>query len=98
MRVSSKSLASILLVAAVLNIGRLVAVFFQTKYVLLSPIIPKGVIAEVAAPHIFHALISSLMVAAALIFYFYSKYIVSIIICACTIITPVSYYYIFFSN
>ena len=96
MRLDNKKWANILLVLAMLNIARMVAVFFQTKYELISPLIPSGIITEVATPHLFIALISSLAITAALIFYFYSKYIVSIIICACTLVLPATAYYIFF--
>jgi hypothetical protein len=83
-----KQLANLLLVMAALNICRLIAVFFQTEYQLLSPLIPKDTVLIIARPFLVFALYCSLALVAALIFYIYSRLIISIIICALTIVVP----------
>jgi hypothetical protein len=83
-----KQLANLLLVMAALNIGRLIAVFFQTEYQLLTPLIPKDTVLIIARPYLVFALFCSLAFVAALIFYIYSRLVVSMIICALTIVVP----------
>jgi hypothetical protein len=98
MKLDNKKWANILLTIAVLNIIRLIAVFFQTKHMLISPLIPTDTIVQVSIPYLFNALISSRALAVALVFYFYSKYIVTIVICGITLFLPVTLYYTLFSN
>jgi len=98
MKLDDKKWANILLTIAILNIIRLIAVFFQNKLTLTSPLIPGDVITEVSIPHLFNAFISSIAFAVALIFYFYSKYIVTIVICGITLFLPVTLYYGWFSS
>lgn len=96
MNLDTKSWAKILLVVAMLNIARLIAVFFQTRFLLVSPLIPGSTITEVAAPILFKALIATLAVAVAMVFYFYSRYRVCVVICGGSLFVPVATYYVFF--
>jgi len=91
-----KRIANVLLIVTIVKIVGLVATFFQAKYQLVSPIIPKDIITDIAAPYLFNALITSIALIAALIFYFYSKHLVSIIICAFAILLPTTLYFLFF--
>ena len=91
-----KRIANVLLIVTIVKIAGLIAIFFQTRYQLVSPVIPKGIIADIAAPYLFNALITSVALIAALIFHFYSKHIISIIICACAILLPTTLYFLFF--
>ena len=68
MKWSNKRWANILLIATMVNIAGLIAIFFQTQYVLTSQLIPKGTIVDVATPYLFNALISSIACIAALLF------------------------------
>lgn len=53
---ASKKWANILLVVALFNITRLIAIFFQNKFLLTSPLIPVDIIGKLSAPHLFNAL------------------------------------------
>ena len=96
MKWNNKRRANILLIAVILNVAGLIVMFFQTQYVLTSPLIPKATIVDIVAPYLFNALIYSVANIAALLFYFYAKYIVTIIIYAVTITIPTTFYYLFF--
>jgi len=55
-------------------------VFLQTKYQLVSPLIPESIIYDVSNPHIISSLISSGFMLSSLWLYFINKKIASIVI------------------
>ncbi len=65
--------------------GHLVAVF-QTRYQLVSPLIPESTIWEITKQFIFFALVYSVSSIVGLVFYFYKKYLWVIILAVLTII------------
>jgi len=84
----------ILLVSIAWNI----VLYYQTKYQLTSPFIPKTSIAGIAQPYIFRSLISGILLIIAMIFYFYSKYIITIAICLITLILQPFHFFIYNFN
>jgi hypothetical protein len=86
----AKASLVVLLVSIVLQ---LLAVY-QTKYSLVSPVIPEAVFWQVAEPYVFNAIVSTLICSIALVFYFYSKYMATIIACAVAIIFQQVYPYL----
>jgi hypothetical protein len=66
-------------------IGEL-AFVYQTRYQLLSPLIPESTIWEISRQFIFHAIVSAIVSVAALVLYFYDKYLVVIILVVLTFI------------
>ena len=55
-------------------------VFLQTKYQLVSPLIPESIIYDISSPHITSSLISSGLMLVSLWLYFVNKKIASIVI------------------
>lgn len=89
----SKTGAKASLIVLQLSILVQLTIFFQTDYVLNSPIIPQNAILEIVRPHILNALIAAFFGVAALIFYFYSKFNIVIILCIAPLIWQQVYHY-----
>jgi hypothetical protein len=82
-----KTAAEISLVVLLLSIvGQLIAVY-QTRYQLVSPLIPESAIWEICKQFIFTALISAIVSIIGLIFYFFEKYLWIIILVALTLVS-----------
>lgn len=72
--------AKVALVVLLLNVvGQLVAVY-QTRYQLVSPLIPESTIWEINKQFIFHSLVSAIASIAGLLLYFFDKYLLVIIL------------------
>ena len=75
-----KKAAKVALIILLLNVvGQLVAVY-QTRYQLVSPLIPESTIREINKQFIFHAIVSAIASIAGLLLYFFDKYLLVIII------------------
>jgi hypothetical protein len=83
-----------LIVLNLLRISTPFIVYFQTKYQLVSPLIPKNVVVDIIAPYMVIGLVSVFLTIAAFIFYVYSKFTFTIIICALNLIF-VQLYFLF---
>ena len=82
-----KVAAKISLVVLLLSVvGQLISVY-QTRYQLVSPIIPESTIWEITKQFIFIALVSALSSIVGLILYFYEKYLWVIILVGLTLIS-----------
>jgi len=66
-------------------IGELLSVY-QTRYELVSPLIPESTIWEINKEFIFHAIVSASVSVVALVLYFFDKYLVAIILVVLTLI------------
>lgn len=66
-------------------VGQLVSIF-QTRYQLVSPLIPESTIWEINKQFVFNALISSVVSIVGLILYFFDKYLLVIILVVLTLI------------
>ena len=78
--------AQVALIVLFLNIvGQLVAVY-QTRYQLLSPIIPESTIWDINKQFIFHAIVSAIVSIAGLLLYFFDRYLIVIILVVLTLI------------
>lgn len=78
--------AKIALVVLLLNVvGQLVSVY-QTRYQLVSPLIPESTIWEINKQFIFHAIVSAIASIVGLLFYFFDKYLLVIIFVALVLI------------
>lgn len=54
--------------------------FVQTEYQLVSPIIPKSTILEIARPHIYVSLVAGIVLLVSLWLYFFKKHLLVIIL------------------
>lgn len=82
-----KVAAKISLVVLLLSIvGQLISVY-QTRYQLVSPLIPESTIWEITKQFIFIALVSAVCNIVGLILYFYEKYLWLIILVGLTLIS-----------
>ena len=71
--------AKVALVVLLLNVvGQLVSVY-QTRYQLISPLIPESTIWEINKQFIFHAIVSAIASIVGLLLYFFDKYLLVII-------------------
>jgi len=66
-------------------VGQLVSIY-QTRYQLVSPLIPESIIWEINKQFVFTALISSIVTIVGLILYFFDKYLLVIILVVLTLI------------
>jgi len=66
-------------------VGQLAAVY-QTRYQLVSPIIPESIIWEINKQLIFTAFVSAIISVVGLILYFFDKYLLVIVIVVLTLI------------
>ncbi|MES2847669.1 MAG: hypothetical protein V4685_01325 [Bacteroidota bacterium] len=70
--------AKVALVILVLNILRHLAAIYQTRYQLISPVIPESIIWEINKQFIFHAGVSAVAAVVGLLLYFFDKYVLVI--------------------
>ena len=78
--------AKVALVILLLNVvGQLMAVY-QTRYQLVSPLIPEITIWEINKQFIFHAMVSAIACIVGLLLYFFDKYLLVIILVALVLI------------
>ena len=75
-----------LVVLSLYIVGQLVTVY-QTRYQLVSPLIPEKIIWDINKQFIFKALVASVMFLIALILYFFERHLLVIILAAITLIT-----------
>jgi len=78
--------AQISLVVLMINIIMQLLGYYQTKSVLVSPLVPPDVILEIADPCISYALICSIGSLPALLFYFFKKPFITIAIVTITLV------------
>lgn len=76
----------ILLTLTLLRAASGYVVFIQTRYQLISPVIPQSMIYEISKPYMFASLITSVVFLSALWFYFFRKRITTIVLCIVAII------------
>jgi hypothetical protein len=88
-----KAGAKISLIVLLISIVLQLLSFFQTTYVLTSPIISEKVILDIVEPFILNALISTIICIIALIFFYYSKYLFTILVCGLGLIWQQVYHY-----
>ena len=90
---SMKNGAKVCLVIALLSVIGDMATVLQTKYQIVSPIIPGEVIWQIIEPFIFMAIGTTILSIIGLVFYFYDKYLVTIILCSFAVLGTQLYYY-----
>ncbi len=82
-----KTGAKISLVVLLLTIvGQFISIY-QTRYQIVSPIIPENLIWEINKQFIFIAFISTIITIAGLLLYFYEKYLWVIILIGITLVS-----------
>jgi hypothetical protein len=74
-------IAKVALIVVLISIASELAIFFQTEYQLISPIIPEKIVLDIVRPYLFMALVSTLGYIIALILFFYQRHILTIIFC-----------------
>jgi hypothetical protein len=79
--------AKVSLIVILFSVVRQLAGVFQTRYQLVSPLIPESYIWQITKQSIFIALISVLVSIVGLIFYFYRRYLWVIILIILTLLT-----------
>jgi len=78
--------AKVALIVLLLNVvGQLVTVY-QTRYQLISPLIPESTIWEINKQFIFHAIVSAIASIVGLFLYFFDKYLLVIILVALVLV------------
>lgn len=83
---SLKTGAKIALTILLLNVvGQLVTVY-QTRYQIISPLIPESTIWEINKQFVFHAAVSAVASVVGLLLYFFDKYLLVIILVALVLI------------
>jgi hypothetical protein len=87
----------ILLTVVLYRIASGYIVFIQTDYQLVSPLIPKSTIYEIARPFMIASLLSCVVFMAALWFYFYKKRISTVVLAAVCIVGYEAFYMLFVS-
>lgn len=75
-----KTGAKIALIVLLLNVVGQLAAVYQTRYQLVSPLIPESTIWEISKQFIFHAIVSASASVVALVLYFFDKYLFVIIL------------------
>lgn len=85
-KVNLKKGAKVALVVLLLNVVGQLASVYQTRYQLISPLIPESTIWEINKQFIFHAIVSAVVSIAGLLLYFFDKYLLIIIMVALTLI------------
>jgi len=75
-----KTGAKIALVILLLNVVRHLASVYQTRYQLVSPLIPDSTVWDISKQFIFHATVSAIASIAGLLLYFFDKYLLVIIL------------------
>ncbi len=87
--------AQILLMLLLINIVAQLSVFYQTKFVLDSVIIPEDTSFKVSESHIFNAFACSVGSVAALLCYFFKRPIISCILALIAMAIGQSYFLLF---
>jgi type IV secretory pathway TrbL component len=82
-----KTGAKIALTILLLNIVGQLATIYQTRYQLISPLIPESTIWEINKQFVFHAIVSAIASVVGLLLYFFDKYLLVIILVALVLIT-----------
>lgn len=75
-----KTGAKIALVILLFNVVGQLAAVYQTRYQLVSPLIPEGTIWEISKQFILHAIVSACASVVGLLLYFFNKYLFVIIL------------------
>lgn len=78
--------AKVTLVVLLLNVVGQLATVYQTRYQLVSPLIPESTIWEINKQFIFHAFVSAIASIVGLLLYFFDKYLLAIILVALVLI------------
>ena len=78
--------AKVALVILLLNVVGQLATVYQTRYQLVSPLIPESTIWEINKQFIFHAIVSAIASIVGLLLYFFDKYLLVIILVALVLI------------
>ncbi len=81
-----KKAAQVCLIVLILYIIGQLSTVFQTRYQLVSPLIPESTIWQISKQFIFTALVASIVNVIVLILYFFEKYLLVIILVALTLI------------
>ncbi len=81
-----KTGAKIALTILLLNVVGQLATVYQTRYQLISPLIPESTIWDINKQFIFHAIVSAIASVAGLLLYFFDKYLLVIILVALVLI------------
>ncbi|MDB5091600.1 MAG: hypothetical protein JWR09_5594 [Mucilaginibacter sp.] len=82
-----------LFILNLIRIGVCFVTYFQTKYQLVSPLIPKEIILDIIAPYMLIGLVSVLLTIVAFALYAYSKFTFAIIICLLSLAFAQLYFY-----
>lgn len=82
-----KIAATILLIFLLISVVRPLIAVFQTRFQLLSPLIPEKTIWEINKQFIFIAIVSAVVSIVGLILYFYEKYLWIIILVLLTLLS-----------
>jgi hypothetical protein len=77
---SLKTGAKIALTILLINIVGQLATVYQTRYQLISPLIPESTIWEINKQFVFHAIVSAIASVVGLLLYFFDKYLLVIIL------------------
>lgn len=77
----NKKISQITLILLLFSVVANLLSYFQTKYQLASPLIPKDIVYTIIETHMQSALVGSILSLIAILFYFFEKYLVSTIIC-----------------
>lgn len=72
--------AKVALIVLLLNVVGQLAAVYQTRYQLVSPLIPESTIWEISKQFVFHAIVSACASVVGLLLYFFDKYLFVIIL------------------
>lgn len=84
-----------LIILNLLRIGTPFVVYFQAKYQLVSPLIPKEVILDIIAPYMLIGLAGVVLTIAAFAFFVYSRFTFVIITCVINLAFVQLYFYLY---
>jgi hypothetical protein len=83
-----------LIIINLLRIGTAFIAYFQTKYQLVSPLIPQDAIIDIIRPYMVVGLVSVIVTVIAFVFFVYSKFTFAIITCAINLVFVELYFYL----
>lgn len=78
--------AKVALVILLLNVVGQLATVYQTRYQLVSPLIPESTIWEINKQFVFHAIVSAIASIVGILLYFFDKYLLVVILVALVLI------------
>jgi hypothetical protein len=81
-----RKFAIALIILNILSAGSGYVIYLQTKYQLVSPLVPNTVILDIVDPYIQLGLISLAVVIASFTLFLYSKYSYAVAICAANLL------------